>query len=155
MPYPVPRWLWDKLTESIVGYLLTDNTVRVPSYERELYDTEYDSDTQYGLGEGQAFTDGDLALQTVLQHLNDPENDFSPININSFFNQYSFDTNADIIEAMNYIYNNFSYLHVNAIFFDTLLDGLSKKIKYKDIFKTSMIAVHGIRPVEVGGFFDE
>ena len=155
MPYHVPRWLWDKITESMIGYKLDDTTNRVPSYQRELYDQEYETDTSYGIGDGQAFTDGTLALQTVLADLNDPDNDFSPININVFLTQYSFDTPEGIIEAMNAIYNNFSYLHVNRIFFAVLLDAFSKKSKYEDIFKTSMIALHGIRPFQVGGLFDD
>ncbi len=155
MPYHVPRWLWDKVTESIVGYLLDDPTTRVPSYQRELYDIEYETDTQYGLGEGQAFTDGELALATILADLNNPDNDFTPIDINVFFTQYSFDTPENIIAAMDNIYNNFPYIHVNRMFFDCLLDAFSKKGKYEDIFKTSMIAVHGIRPFQVGGLFDD
>ncbi len=155
MPYQVPRWLWDKMVESIVGYLLTDSSVRVPTLERELYDIEYDSDTQYGIGDGQTFTDGTLALETIVSYLNDPDNDFYPININIFFSQHNFDSNEAIIDALDNIYNNFPYLHVNAMFFDTLLDALSKKTKYEGIFKTSMIAVHGIRPIEVSGVFDD
>jgi hypothetical protein len=154
MPYNVPQWLWNKVTESMVGYLLTDSTSRVPTYQREIYDLENGTQTQYGIGTGQAFTDGELAKDTILTYLNDPENDFTPIDINVFFSQYNFDTNADIVQAMEYIYNNFPYLHVNAMFFEVLLDAFSKKTKYEGIFKTSMISVYGIRPMEVSGLFD-
>lgn len=155
MPYHVPRWLWDRMIESIVGYKLTDSTIRVPSYQRELYDMENESDTRFGIGDGQSFTDGELALQTILTILNDPDRDFSPIDINAFFNQQDFESPEGIIAALDSIYNNFAYLHVNEMFFEVLLDAFSKKRKYEDIFKTSMIAVHGIRPFQVGGLFDD
>ena len=155
MPYHIHRWLWDRVTEAIVGYKLTDTSVRVPSYQRELYDQEFETDTQYGLGDGQAFVNGQLALATILADLNNPDNDFAPIDINVFFEQNSFDTADNIIAAMNDIYNNFPFIHVNRMFFECLLDAFSTKSKYEDIFKTSMIAVHGIRPFQVGGLFDD
>lgn len=155
MPQHIPRELWDKITESIVGYLLADPTIRVPSYQRELYDTENGTDTRYGLGNGQAFVNGDLALATIIADLNNPDNDFSPVDINVFFQQHNFDTAENIVAAMNTIYNTFPFIHVNRMFFDVLLDAFSTKRKYEDIFKTSMIALHGIRPFQVGGLFDD
>jgi hypothetical protein len=155
MPQHIPRTLWDRVTESIIGYKLTDPTVRVPSYQRELYDDENGTDTRYGLGSGQAFVRGDLALATILADLNNPDNDFKPVDINVFFQLHNFDTPEAIADAMNTIYNTFPYIHVNRMFFDVLLDALSTKRKYEDIFKTSMIAVHGIRPFQSGGIFDD
>ena len=155
MPYHIPRWLWDKVTESIIGYKLTDSTIRVPSYLRELYDEENETDTRFGIGDGQAFTDGTLALSTILEDLNNPNNDFAPVDINVFFNTYAFDTNDEIIASMDAIYNTFPYNHVNRMFFEVLLDAFSKKSKYEGIFKTSMIALNGVRPFQVGGLFDD
>ena len=155
MPYHIPRALWDKVTESIVQYKLNDPTTRVPSYQRELYDEENGTDTRYGLRDGQAFTDGTLALATIIADLNNPDNDFKPVDINVFFQQHSFDTAEDIVDSMNTIYNTFPFVHVNRMFFDVLLDAFSVKRKYEDIFKTSMVALHGIRPFQVGGLFDD
>ena len=56
---------------------------------------------------------------------------------------------------MNTIYNTFPFEHVNRMFFNVLLDGFSLQDKYEDIFKTSMVALHGIRPFQVGGLFDD
>lgn len=154
-PSHIPRWLWDKVTEAIVGHKLTDSSARVPSYERELYDEENGTDTQFGLRDGQAIADGTLALATILADLNNPNNDFAPVDINVFFDTYNFDTPEAIEEAMNVIYNTFVFSHVNRMFFDVLLDGLSMAGKYEDIFKTSMVALHGIRPLQVGGAFDD
>lgn len=154
-PSSIPRVLWDKITESMVGYLLTDSSVRVPSYERELYDERYGTATQYGLGKNQSFTNGSLAVQTILAYLNDPNVDFAPVDINVFFQNNSFDSNDEIVEAMDDIYNTFPYKHVNRMFFSVLQDAFSLKSKYEDIFKTSMVALYGIVPFEVGGVFDD
>jgi hypothetical protein len=151
----VDRWLWNKVIECIIGYELDDTTVRVPSLERELYDDKYGTDTQYGLGDGQAFANGTLALASVIAYLLDPDVDFTPIDINTFFELYSFDTDENIIEAMNVIYDTFSFTHVNRIFFSVLHDAFTTKSKYPDIFKTSMVSLHGIRPFQTAGVFDD
>mgnify|MGYP005834838259 CR=1 FL=1 len=154
-PSTIPRQLWDKLTEALIGYTLTDATVRVPALERELYDATYGTDTQYGLGEGQTFVQKDIGLATVLAYLTDPKNDFKPQDIDAFFDTYSFDTPESIREAMDVIYTSFNAAHVNAIWFEVLHDSLSLRAKYKELMKTSWIALHGIRVLEVGGLFDD
>ena len=154
-PSKIRRALWDKVTESIIGVKL-DGTTRVPSLSRELYDTKYEADTQYGLGRDQAFANGTLAIAAVLAYLIDEENDFRPIDINVFFQDYSFDTPENIVAAMDRIYTAFAAIHVNKIFFSVLHDAaFSKKQKYAEIFKTSMIALHGVKPFQVGGLFDD
>ena len=45
--------------------------------------------------------------------------------------------------------------NVNNIWFETLSDALATRSKYKELMKTSWIAVHGIRVLEVGGLFDD
>lgn len=154
-PTHIPRRLWDKVTECIVGYTLNDTSVRVPSYQRQLYDEQNETDTRFGLDTGQAFTDGTYALSTILTYLNDPNNNFHPVDINVFFEDYSFDTPEGIVEAMNVIYTTFSYAHVNRMFFDVLHDAFTFKRKYSDIFKTSYVALHGIKPFQVLGLFDD
>ncbi len=151
----IDRYLWNKVIESIVGYKLTNPSVRVPSLNRELYDIRYLTDTQYGIRDGQTFTNGKVALQTVLADLQNPDIDFHPIDIDAFFSLYSFDIPTNIIAAMDIIYNTFPYNHVNRIFFSVLHDAFSVKNKYEDIFKTSMIALHGIRPFQEMGQFDD
>jgi len=151
----IDRRLWDRLTESLIGYKLADPSVRVPALERTLYDEISGTDTQYGLGVDQSFTDGTLSLQTVIAYLEDPNNDFYPLDINSFFATFSFDTSENIATAMDAIYNTFGTEHVNNIWFNCLLDALSVKSKYREIFKTSWVALHGIRVLEVAGIFDD
>ena len=151
----IPEELWNRLVESMIGHKLDDDTIRVPTLERELYDAKYGTDTRYGLGEDQAFVDRNLAVATVIQYLQDPSKDFSPIDIDDFFNQHSFDTSENILKAMNAIYGSFNSVHINSIWFETLSDALSTKSKYKELMKTSWIALHGIRVLEVGGLFDD
>jgi hypothetical protein len=154
-PFLIPRELWDRVTEAIVGFELDNTGTRVPSLERELYDTTYGTDTRFGLGDGQAFTDGATALQTILSDLQNPENDFPAVDINTFFATNSFDTDDNIIAAMATIYNTFTFTDVNRIWFSVLHDAFSFKKEYPDIFKTSMVAIHGIRPFQVAGLFDD
>lgn len=149
----IDRILWNKLVESIVGFSLTDNS-RVPSMDRQLYDAANNTDTQYGLQDGQAFVNGSLALGTVLAYLQDPSVSFYPTDINSFFETYSFDTSANIIQAMDVIYNTFGATHVNAIWFNTLQDAFTTKKQYREFLKTSWVALYGVRILEVGNLFD-
>lgn len=151
----IDRYLWDRLTESIIGYKLNDPSIRVPSLERELYDEATGSETRYGLGDQQSFTDGVLSKQTVIAYLEDPDNNFYPIDINSFFATYSFDTPEDTVIAMDALYNTFTAEHVNNIWFNCLEDAFSVKSKYREFFKTSWVALHGIRVLEVSGLFDD
>ncbi len=153
--FNIDRWQWDKITESIVGYLLNAPDVRVPSYERELYDEKYGTDTQYGLGENQTFVNGALALASIMAYLIDPDVDFTPIDINVFFANNSLDTNENIIKAMDEIYNTFTFTNVNRMYFSVLHDAFTTKAKYSEIFKTSMISLHGIRPFQTAGIFDD
>ena len=153
--YNITSALWNKVVEAMIGYKLDDSTVRVPSIERELYDEVYGTDTRYGLRDGQIFVDGDLAITAIVTDLQNPDNSFYPIDIDAFFETYSFDTPENIIAAMNAIYTSFPYEHVNRMFFSVLMDALTKKAKYPDLFKTSMVSLHGIKILETAGLFDE
>jgi hypothetical protein len=154
-PDAVPKTLWNKLVESLQGYTIADPTIRVPSLERELYDLTYGTETQYGIGTDQTFVNGVMALASILAYLEDPNNDFYPVDMDSFFSRNSFDTPAAIATAMNEIYNTFPVAHVNAIWFSTLQDALTTKSKYKDLMKTSWVVLHGVRVLNVGGLFDD
>jgi len=134
---------------------LDDSSIRVPLLDRELYDALFGTDTRFGLADGQAFCKKDFALPTVLAYLTRPDVDFSPVDIDDFFATYSFDTPENIRTAMDVIYNSFGATNVNNIWFETLSDALATRSKYKELMKTSWIALHGIRVLEVGGLFDD
>jgi hypothetical protein len=151
----IPRNLWDKITESIVGFLLTDPNVRVPALDRELYDAQYSASTQYGLGPNQAFVNGTLALATVQAYLNNPANNFYPVDLDQFFTQYNFDSSQAIIDAMNAIYTTFSYTNVNNIFFSVLQDALTTQLQYAGLMKTSAVALYGVELLNVQGVYDD
>jgi hypothetical protein len=149
--------LWNRLTEALVGYAIDNvgDIVRVPSLDRELYDATYNTNTRIGLGVDQSFVDRDLGLKTILSYLNNPTVDFRPANIDEFFARYSFDTPANIRLAMDTIYNTFGSIHVNAMWFEVLQDSMSLRRKYEELMKTSWLALHGVRVLEVNGLFDE
>lgn len=152
--FNIPQGLWNKVIESIIGYTLVNLQVRVPSLNRQLYDQTYGAQTQYGLGTDQTFVNGTLALNTILDYLNRPGNTFQGVDINTFFENNSFDTPTNIITAMNNIYTTFSYIDVNAMFFEVLQDALTTQQQYAGLMKTSAVALYGIQLLDVSGAFD-
>jgi len=148
-------YLWNKVTESMIGYELDDETSIVPTVARQLYDAQYGDDTRFGLGNGQAFVSGSQALATLISDLNDAENEFRGIDVASFLELNSFDTAQDIIDSMEIIYTTFPTADVNRMFFLFLNDALSGKKKYAKLLKTSMISVYGVKVLDTQEFFDE
>ena len=155
-PFKIHQELWTRLTESMTGYKLSDPTIAVPTLNRKLYDTKYNTDTRFGLGADQSFTDKNAAIATVQSEILNPNIVLgNSIDVSQFFETYNFDTPENIEAAMANIYLDFTALDVNRIFFATLHDAFSFKSRYAEIFKTSMIAVHGIRPFQTSGLFDD
>jgi hypothetical protein len=89
--------------------------------------------------------------------LSNPDNFelFEPVDINTFFEQNSFDTPENITEAMDTIYTTFPFENTNRMFFEVLLDALSFDSEQPDIFKTSWVALIGVQPFELEGAFDD
>lgn len=153
----IPIQLWNKLTESVTGHPLImvdsthynmDSTALIPSLERNHYDKLHGTVTRIGLGPEQAFSDKDMSLNTILEEIQNPNYDLYPISREVFFASYSFDAADNIKLVMDYIYNSFPYEHINRIFFSVLHDALTLKAEYADLFKTSTIALHGVRLFE-------
>ena len=144
----IPLILWNAITESLVGFKLDDPTTPVPSLNRVFYDQQYGTSTQWGLGDEQSFVDPTLAVNTIINEINDTRFDLSPIDRDLFFDTYSFDTPTDTITAMNAIYNTFPPLVVNRIWFSVLMDALTLQSQFAGLFKTSYLALHGIRLLE-------
>lgn len=151
----IPIDLWNKITESMAGYLLTNTSTRVPALNRQLYDVSFGTSTQYGLGTGQAFVNGPTAIATILAYLTDPGNNFYPTDMDQFFSTFNFNTPANCVTTMNQIYDTFNYIHVNEMFFSVLLDALSVQTQYAGLMKTSAIALYGIELLDVAGAFDD
>lgn len=153
----VPEELWNKLTESLVGYELEgfisdpQELISVPSETRRIYDETYDTTYQYGLRPGQTFINKEVGVDAVQKIIISKDFDVQPLDKNIFFENYSFDNSINILEAMEYIYANFPISSVNEIFFTMLHIALSENKQYPDIFKTSMIALHGIKTLETQG----
>lgn len=154
-PTKIFSTLWDRITESMIGYKLTDATQPVPALNRQLYDLQYDTDTQYGLGDEQSFTNGPVAIDTITKELFNPNVQLDNVDLDQFLTTRNFDSPENIITTMNDLYDQLSAADVNRLFFAVLHDAVSFKKQYSELFKTSMIAVHGIRPFQVSGLFDD
>lgn len=142
----IDRYLWNRLTEALIGHKLNDdNSINydqaIPSLDRILFDRIKSTDTRYGLGEGQVFTDKTMTLNTIIEVLKDPNQEFEFIRIEEFLENHPLDTIEDISAAMNEIYLSFSISEVNMIFFAALHDAMSLKKEYEEIFKTSWVAL--------------
>ena len=151
----IDRYLWDKVTESMIGHKLDDDTSIVPTVARQLYDAQYSDDTRFGLGNGQAFVSGSQALTTIISDLNDVDNEFRGIDVASFLSVNSFDSTQAITTSMEIIYTTFPTADVNRMFFLFLNDALAGKKKYAKLLKTSMISVYGVKVLDTQEFFDE
>lgn len=148
----VPEVLWNKMVEAIVGFKLAElqqgTLIPVPTPDRVLYDEQHGTQTQYGLGDGQAFVKQSAAKSTILGLLTDPAFDTYPVDKEWFLSNYNLDIPLDAVAMMEYIYAHFSSRQVNRIFFEVFYDALADKHEYPDIFKTSLIALQNIRLLE-------
>lgn len=153
--YIIDKDLWNKITESIIGRKIKNKNVPVPSYERQIYDMNYETETRFGLKEGETFTDGKLAKESILDYLKDRNNDFYPFKVDDFFKRHSFGDDEEVIESMDTIYSLVPYNHVNNMFFSVLHDALSMKHEYPDIIKTSWVSLHSIILLNDQGRFDD
>ena len=86
---------------------------------------------------------------------------FPSHDISKFFEIYPvtddvFWTDSQKVKDMcDFIYNTFDTKHTNSIWFETLNDALVTKMQYSGLMKTSWLAIHGIRVIDVGGQLDD
>lgn len=149
--YNIPRVLWNKVIETMIGYSLADNTQLVPSLDRVLTDAKQGTTTQYGIGATQCLGNKNNVINIVVRELNNSTVSWQAVNRDEFFSSYSFDTPDHIIAAMNRIYTTFPKEHVNRIFFSVLKDTLANVRELEGIYKTSYIALYGIHIIETVG----
>jgi hypothetical protein len=154
----IPHDLWIKMVEALMGCKYDNFDIPVPSFEREHYDMLNGTETKYGLEKDEIFV---YARATIVGYLQNPTNDFKPVDINHFFEMFPADTDAfwedpqQVKNMCNYIYTTFDSYHTNGIWFEVLSDALVTKSKYKGLMKTSWLALHGIRILDVAGMFDD
>jgi hypothetical protein len=142
---PIDRYLWDAITSSMIGYVVTngapDLSSSIPSQNRILYDSLNNATTSYGLEEGQIFMDSASALNIITSILNDPTQVYANIDINQFLLSNNFDSLNNIVNTMNAIYTSFAATNINYMFFQCLYHAMSLNLKNKEIFKTSWVAL--------------
>jgi len=166
--FNIDRYLWNLMVESVIGQTIASlggTTVRVPALDKELYDIENNDNTRIGIAyTGQALCDGELAWEAILQYLQDGDNDFTPVDIQTFFDRYDLlnltprtpEDAQEISNALAELYNTFTFTNVNRIFFSVFnTAAMPFNRKYEDIFKTSWVALHGIRILETNGIYDD
>jgi hypothetical protein len=153
----IDRLLWNLVMESILGYSLLDDTIAIPSLDRIVYDNINGTNTRYGMDNGQTFVAGPSALETILSLINNPEIDYSPIDVDYFIETHDLSNKDSLRKFLEDMYNTFPAKHINAIFFAIMFDALTNiKVDYSShLMKTSAISVSGTAPLNVNGEFDE
>lgn len=129
----VPLWLWNKLTEAIVGRGLQDGTP-VPSKALELADIINGTADRFGIGPGQAFGPKSELLESVKDSL-------SKCRSVAKIQNWATDA-ADYAGFMSQLYVALDTQDVNTIFFDALKIAIGANDKYRDVVKTSMLSLH-------------
>lgn len=147
----IPRVLWDRLTETLIGRTLSTTPTPIPSLDMVLYDDLNGTNIRFGLGRGQAMLPRDRGLELVINVLNDPSLDLFPVERQEFLSNYDFNDPSSLSEATNTIYTTFLPSIVNRIWFTALYEGLATNIKYRGIFKTSWIQLDGVKLLDVAG----
>lgn len=147
--YLIPTHLWNKLVESIVGYQLSNPSQPVPSLERQYYDQAYSTTSKYGIMWDQTIGDKQALIATINAVIIDPSIDTYPVDKDAFFDKYSFDTEANILETMDYIFKYFPIVVVNKIMIEVLTDFMVIAPHDPNLLKTSWISVSGTTVVEI------
>lgn len=156
----IDRYLWQKLIESIIGFKMTsettyDSNMKRPSYNRVVYDTIYNSDTRFGLGDEQVLVPSDMAKQTIQNIVNSSMRYEVTDSERNILLSLDFSTPESTIEYLNQIYYVLPSNIVNKIFFQVLYDALSNKIEYSDIMKTSWVALQITQTLSAPTEFNE
>lgn len=151
----IPEKLWNHLVDAACGQNMIGDAV--PSLARVAYDERNGTAARYGFGDGQAFVDQTLAMNSIKYAiLNTALTTISPANPGvavpdpiEFIDHSELDalfaTAASTRKTMNDIWTKAKPKQVNEIFFTVLYDALAENYEFTDIFKTSMIAAHSIR----------
>lgn len=139
-PNRVDRYLWDRLQESAVGYRVINGIIPsvnniVPSRERVLYDTIYNTKSRYGLGKDSVMLEW-IDIVEVLE-FNAEQN----IQLRELISSTNFEILSNRLNVLETIYNTFSVEEINSIYFDILHIFMSKTVDNENIMKTSWVAI--------------
>lgn len=149
----VPRELWLKLTESVMGIDLitfedTGQELIIPTTDRVNYDAQFGTNTRYGLERGQTMADREQLVNIIYNTILDSSFDAGTVDKFNFLDVNLFDTPVNSKKAMDSIYSSFPLLSVNHLFFECLNDTLAARTDVNHIMKTSFLSIHGIKLLE-------
>lgn len=151
----VPKALWIKLVEAMVGFKLNDSgqltNTPTPHLDVLFWDQQHNTNLRYGLGIKQVMCPTSDAYEVVNSVLLDPLIDLYPIDRDAFRRQYNTNTVQNTVEMMDAIYNTFTPEAVNTIWFKSLYAGLAANKDYEGIMKTSYIQVTSVQSITETG----
>lgn len=139
--YKIDKKLWSHLIDTLCGESIFGQPISVNQYK--LYDDRNNSNKRFGLKDGQVLLDKNEAISVVIDSINNigiNYEGFELMDMNEVFSD-----NRKIRSFMNELYNKAKVSHVNDIFFDVLLESLSKQKDYDGVLKSSFVSLHGIK----------
>lgn len=157
-PTKIPKTLWDKLTETMVGKSAVNQLL--PFSPLQKYDDRNNTNDRYGFGDGQILADPNPTIATVkdtiLSHTNTNKYDvlqpeiisYSGFDINQLDTYLA--TPTSIRKFMADLWRFAKPKQINEIFFAVLMDAAAKNLELTDFFKTSFVAISEIRAVQNG-----
>jgi len=157
-PNKIPKTLWDKLTETMVGKTAVNQLL--PFSPLQKYDDRNNTNDRFGFGDGQILAEPnptiDTVKDTILAHTRVnkyqgllPEMiSYTGFDINQLDSYLS--TASSIRKFMADLWRFAKPKQINEIFFAVLLDSAAKNLELTDFFKTSFISLSDIRVVNNG-----
>ena len=151
----IPEKLWQKLTDSVVGFDEANNPI--PSVRRELYDERNGTSIRYGFGVEQSLAPLNLLRNSIKYIIQNTKLviDVDGVNMSDYITFLDLDdpdawfsTPQAARETMSLIWAEASIQQVNEIFFACMNEILACNYELTDIFKTSRLSAHSIKVVQ-------
>jgi len=148
--------LWKKVIEAATEKTVINNDFdldtesSLPSESRIRFDTLIEGATsRIGLYNGRVLMDKPEIMKLTMEVLLDPSRQWERVDIEEFIDSFDLDRIEGIRDFYKSIYEIFSAVEVNDIFFELLERSVSLNQKHPDIFKTSWVSVDVSNRVEL------
>lgn len=140
--------LWKKVIEAATERVVLNDDFDLdadeilPSESRIRFDTLVDgAASRIGLYDGRVLMDKSEIIDLTMEILFDPSREWERVDIEKFVNEFDLDRIEGIKEFYRSIYETFTPLEINDIFFELLERSMALNKQHPDIFKTSWVSV--------------
>jgi hypothetical protein len=152
----IEKKYWDRITEALVGFKLSNPSIVVPAEKYVIDEQKYNDGSIYGLLDDQMISSKENIQEILYGVVVDENFDLSPYDpitfkqlIDDLFNKLN-NTDVDgVIEILDTMYNNMTVESVNKLWFLIFHSGLSLSSHYDGVLKTSYVQLHVTKKFEV------